>query len=134
MLARPELDSAVARDSAGADVIVVAANGDGELPPHIAGWVERCISREPNSEPVVVALSDREPQADGPAIPICASLMRIANRRHARFISGGALAEGADDELPVQPVQGSPESLISTLQKMLPYSTTASHWHSGIND
>src|SRR6266853_1269729 len=50
----------VLQESAPADVLVVSAHGDKDLPPHIAAWVEDCLSREPDAKPVLVALLDDE--------------------------------------------------------------------------
>jgi hypothetical protein len=114
MLGMSRLTAAVLRDSPSADVLVVAAHGVKDLPPHVAMWVDRCISREPNAEPVLVALTDDELEADGSATPLCSSLMRIADRRHATFVRTADLARCVP-EFPPEPVRDGRENADSEL-------------------
>ena len=104
MLGMSRLSPSVLHDSTAADVLVVSAHKDQDLPPHVAIWVDRCISQEPETEPVLVALFDDEPNAASPAAPLCASLMRIAKRRHARFL------RGLDHDFPPESESGASEN------------------------
>ena len=56
------------------NAVVVSANGDRDIPPHIALWAERCISRKPNARPVLMALLDDELEADDSAARLCSSV------------------------------------------------------------
>ncbi len=102
MLGMSGLTTAIFQLSASADVLVVSANGDKDLPPHIAKWVERCISREPNAKPVLVALVDDELEANGSAAPLLLSLLQIANRRQARFLCNTGLKEDLERYFPAE--------------------------------
>jgi hypothetical protein len=93
MLGTERLKATVARDAAEADVILVSANGDREIPPHVASCIADCISRKPDARPVVVALHDEALKADGAAGPLCKSLKQVADRRHAAFLCGADLKE-----------------------------------------
>lgn len=95
MLGTQRLKATVARDAAEADVILVSANGDREIPPHVASCIADCISRDPDARPVVIALHDDALKADGAAGPLCKSLKQIADRRHAAFLCGADLKEAA---------------------------------------
>jgi hypothetical protein len=132
MLGMSRLTSTVLRDSASADVLVVSANGDKDLPPHVAAWIEDCISRERNAGPVLVALLDDEFEEDGSTAILCSSLERIANREGARFLRNRDLKERMHCDLSVEPARNGSGNPVRA-RDTAPYSIVTTHrW--GIND
>jgi len=110
MLGKSRLTDAVLRTSPSADVLVISANGDKDLPAHVALWMDRCISREPDSEPVLLALTAADWEEAEPATPFLASVEQIAIRRRARFLNGKSVAEqlkaGSSPEPPPRELHG----------------------------
>jgi hypothetical protein len=102
MLGMSRLAASVPGDPAFANVLVVSANGNKDLPAHVAVWVEKCISKERNPEPVLVALVDGRLEAAGAATLFCSSLEQIATRRHARFLRTGDLKAHPNHDFPAE--------------------------------
>ncbi len=102
MLGMSRVAAAMLQDSDSADVLVVSANGDKALPPHVAVWVDRFMSRERNAEPVLVALAEAGIEAHGSAMGFNSSLQEIATRRHARFLCNGDLKEQLSHHFPAE--------------------------------
>ena len=133
MLRMPRFKPAVVRDAGSANVLVIAANGRRELPPHIAGWVERCIRRNPDDKPVVVALHEDGLEPKGEPGPLCASVNRIAGRRGATFMCSRDLEALMDHGLPVEPIHDAARSPIRVpTGTRCPISSTHRWW--GINE
>jgi hypothetical protein len=107
MLGMSQLAAAVLRDATSADVLVVAASGDKDLPPHITEWVEDCLTSEPNAEPAVVALHDEALDA-GSSAAFYSSLEAIAIRRRARFFISRDLAARENRDFPDAPDRNAP--------------------------
>ena len=133
LLGNPELNSIIFGDVAFADVIIVAMKGDREVPQRIAMWVENCMQGKPEIKPVVVALHDEESESDATADSFCLSLMRLANRRDATFMSSADLAPRLNRETPGALIRERQESLDSALETArYPASESLRWW--GIND
>ncbi len=105
LLGRPELSAAILRDSAFADVIVVAADGRVKLPDTVEKWIEVCMNGNRDAQPVVVALHDEGLNAHGREDPMCSSLERIAGRRGASFICSHDLALCVNHEPAAEPTR-----------------------------
>ena len=86
MIGRHGLTPSVTDDSILADVLVVSASGNKELPARVGEWIERSISHEGDDEPVLVALVDGGLETEGSAVGFVSSLEQIANRQKARFL------------------------------------------------
>lgn len=85
MLGTPQLKATIARDSASAHAIVVAARGSRELPTHVAKWVENCINHNHGDNTVLVALHEDDLEAGAQPSPLCKSIERIADRTGVSF-------------------------------------------------
>ena len=133
MLGNPELNAAVVMDAALADVLVVAAKGDSELPPRIAAWVEMCINTSGTARPVLVALHDDGIESDGAAAPLCSSVEGIAARKGAAFLCNSALSGRAERTCAIEPADDEERSSVTVLEKS-PGLSAASHRWWGIND
>src|SRR5205814_61220 len=111
---------------------IVSANGDKDLPPHAAAWVEDCISRDRDAEPVLVALLDDAFEEDGSAAILCSSLQKIANRQGARFLHNKDLKERLHCDFSPEPSRHGSGNPVRA-RDAEPYSiVTAYRW--GIND
>jgi hypothetical protein len=110
MLAMSRLTDAVLRASPSADVLVISASGDKDLPAHVALWMDRCITREPDSEPVLLALTAADWEEAEPATPFLASVEQIAIRRRARFMNGKSVAEHLKPRLAPEPPPREPHN------------------------
>jgi hypothetical protein len=93
LLHSKRLAPTVARDSADADVVVVAAHGGQRVPAHVGEWIANCLARESDARPTVIALHDEALEADGGAAPLCDSLKQIADRQCACFLCGADLKQ-----------------------------------------
>lgn len=133
MLGMSDLNAAVLLDAALADVLVVAAKGDKELPPRIAAWVEICMNKGDKAEPVVVALHDDGLESDGAAAPLCSSLEKIASRQGATFMCSHDLETCRDRDLPAEPIDDEARCPIRVAAGTL-FPDAGCHRWWGIND
>ena len=133
MLGNPRMKAAAIRNTADASVIVVAANGGRELPAHIAAWVENCISRDPDSKPVLVALHDDAVEGDGAAAPLCGSLSRIAGRKGAAFVCNSDLKQRLGHQFPPDPSRSESLASVRVLEKSPALAPSAHRWW-GVNE
>jgi hypothetical protein len=135
MLGRSQLKATVVRDSASANVIVIAANGTKELPEHIAEWVENCISHDPENGTVLVALHEGHDgrKAGGDTGPLCASLEQIAHRHGATFMCSKDFEEHPEDDVAPDPAFETPRNPIRVAGSA-PHPAAALHRWWGIND
>jgi hypothetical protein len=133
VLGRPELNATILRDSARADVIVVATDGRSTLPERIGKWVEVCMNRNSDAKPVVVALHDDGLETEDAVAPLCSSLRKIAARGEAAFMCNADLASSANHEVPAEVPLGRREGANGDLEPALYPSTENLRWW-GMND
>jgi hypothetical protein len=133
LLGRPELNAAVIRDSALADVIVIATDGRREVPERVQQWVEICMDGSPGARPVVVALHDEGLEADGAAAPLCSSLKQIADRRGAAFMCNHDLGIRTDHQTVEEPICVRHAHSGSDFERPLYRATETVRWW-GMND
>jgi len=98
LLRKPEMSADILAHVAEAEVLVVAAQGEHELPERIASWVVMSMAAHPVKTPVLVVLHDEELEADGMTAPLCESLRRIAGLTDAAFLCNSDLAQCTDDD------------------------------------
>jgi len=68
-----------------ADIVVVSARDEGELPPHVKIWIEDWAPVTRERPTALLALVDRQPEIS-PSLPsICSYLRRIARRAGMHF-------------------------------------------------
>jgi len=132
LLGKSELNATILRDVAVADVIVVASNGDRELPERVACWIEVCMNGLPDAMPVLVALHDEGSGANRAAGPFCASLRKLATSRHAKFMCNGDFGECEAYQPPSEPVRVQRDGHASHVE-IAPYPATIRRWW-GINE
>jgi hypothetical protein len=133
LLARPELNSAILRDTALADVIIVAMNGERELPPRIATWVEVSMNGDPEAHPVLIALHADGIEGDATESPLCASLKQIADRRHVSFMCNADFAPRPTPKRWAEPGRNSGAGFIPAREGPFHSPITSERWF-GIND
>lgn len=107
MLASTKFNAAVLMDASRADVIVVAARGDQEIPGRFATWLELSVMRNTGDSPVLIALHDDGLDAHNEAAPLCTLLQKIAARQGARFACGQDLEGFRSDSFSRQPMNPS---------------------------
>jgi hypothetical protein len=90
-----EFNASVLADASRADVIVVAARGDKELPVRIAASIEACIQRSLDPVPLLLALPDEE--LEGEADRFCSCIEAIATRQGTRAMRGRDLKEPGEE-------------------------------------
>jgi hypothetical protein len=132
LLCKPQLTSIIFGDSTPADIIIVATNGEEELPERVAIWVELCMQVDSDAKPVIVALHDEKFEAEGTAAPLCLSLTRIADRRDATFLCSTDLAPCMNHKAPTEPIAAQ-ESPAFAIQNARYASSGSPRWW-GIND
>ena len=77
LLQDPGVRDAAAQDAAVADIVIIAAHGDSELPEHVDYWFQAWVGR--NASPMaMVALFDRPTASAEVREEVRASLARIA--------------------------------------------------------
>jgi len=86
----PKLRSMAAKDAAAADIIIVAAHGDSDLPPGVKAWMELWLA-EGTHAIALVGLFDAEEFAENPARTF---LTDAARRRKLEFFSQPGLWPG----------------------------------------
>ena len=104
LLRIPELRALAAEDAMQADVIIVACNGDGELPADVRTWIEMALGSRTDAVALVALLNCPPGQAER-APGIQAHLERIAQRAHMEFFNWP---------------QGLPKQLSRGLERALP--------------
>ena len=132
LLGKPELNTIILDDVSHADVLVVASDGNHELPGRMASWVEICLHALPEADPVIVALHDERSEGNGGAAPMCSSLESIAHRMDATFMCPRDLASVHSEAPagPIRPMQVTSDSVLETAQ--YPAAESVRWW--GIND
>lgn len=133
MMGSEDFNAAILLDSSAADVIVVAAHGDRELPPRIATWLEICVSGRGKPAPLLFALHAEGLEADGEAAPLFASLECIASRQGARAMSVDDLQQQAEHSLPIAMLPRRTAGAGGMLDPGT-YPTTGAHRWWGINE
>lgn len=86
MLDQPALNGALLKATEHADAVVVAANGERDLPASVTDWVEACVNGNPAAKAVLVGLHDDGLEPDASDGRFCSSLRKIAERKRATFI------------------------------------------------
>jgi len=89
MLTRPQFNADVFLDIARADVLVIAAKGDGPQPSCIRDWVEKSITETV----VLVALPDPALDLEGELQPFLSALAAMARAAGATFLPFDALRQ-----------------------------------------
>jgi hypothetical protein len=98
-----EFNASMLAEASRADVIVIAAHGDKELPERIALSIETCLGRGGKSKPLLLALP-ADDSSDG-ASALCVSIEGIATRQGVRAMRGSDLQEPKSQRRPatIQP-------------------------------
>lgn len=78
VLTVPKLKEMAARDAAMADIIIIAAHGDAELPVAVKSWIEMALA-EGIQAIGLVGLFDRNAAADNPCRVYLGSIAQMAN-------------------------------------------------------
>jgi hypothetical protein len=71
--------------AAEADMLIIAANGNTELPAHVTQWIEQWAFRERNEAGALVALHNLEQKTVAELPPLRASLRRIAEQGNVQL-------------------------------------------------
>jgi hypothetical protein len=71
--------------AAEADMLIIAATGNTELPAHVTQWIEQWAFRERNEAGALVALHSLEQDALEESSPLRTSLRRIAEQGNVHF-------------------------------------------------
>jgi hypothetical protein len=85
-----QLGRAAAREAAGADMIIIAANGDFEPPAQVKSWFECWVPQKRKGVTALtalIALRDHEDNTPYESSPLCAYLGRIARKWGMGFFS-----------------------------------------------
>ncbi len=102
MLGSSEFNAAILMETSGADVMVVSARGDRELPARVATWIEMCVNGCGDTRPVLLALHAEGMEPDGEAAPLCTSVECIASRQGTPVMCSRDLWLAHADAVPVR--------------------------------
>ncbi|MEO6787598.1 MAG: hypothetical protein ABI318_15835 [Chthoniobacteraceae bacterium] len=133
MLGTSEFNAAILLDGSRADVIVVAARGDRELPARVAIWIEMCVNGCGNGRPLLLALHADGSGTGSEPLPLCTSLEYIAMRQGTRAMCSRDLKVPAVPKVQVAMLPPRPASSPGILETGA-YSTATAHRRWGIND
>ena len=90
LLRIPELRGDAARDAAGADMVLIATRGAGELPTEVKAWIDGWLAQKrkmDDNQSTLAALFDALPNTVGiPALAQFAYLQRVARRGNMDFL------------------------------------------------
>jgi hypothetical protein len=128
ILSVPKLREMAAKDVAEADIIIVSAHGQSDLPDDVKAWIELWI-KEKLQAVALVALFDREQFLDNPARSYLAG---VASRANLEFFSQPATLPQSETFTP--PLTGFEHSdrTVSVLAGMETFNKDISRW--GINE
>ena len=85
LLDDPQLREHAASEASKADMIVVSARGDSDLPTAVKNWVERWLAQKGGGLAALVALLDHPPQTDDSSWPAYAYLLQVAGEGKMDF-------------------------------------------------
>lgn len=101
LLSIRELSRQAATAAAQADLVIIAARGDGHLPAEVRNWIEDWLPRRKQGPSALVVLFDAEAHPpDGSHPPDCAYLREVARRGSMDFFCNASewvLHPGAPD-------------------------------------
>jgi hypothetical protein len=84
-LRHADVRQVAATTAADADLVVLAARGDEELPEHVKQWIEDWVLLQRNTPAVLVALLDHDMELPGTLSLLCAYLRHAAGRAGMDF-------------------------------------------------
>jgi hypothetical protein len=85
LLAHPDLCRQAAAAATGADMVIIAASGAGELPRPARNWIESWLPQKKNGPTALVVLLDQESESLGKPSPFCVYLRKVAKRGNMDF-------------------------------------------------
>ena len=85
LLRQPCLREWAATEAAGADMIIIAARGDKELPDHVKIWMESWLPQRREGLATLVGILGEEAAPSGETRRLCAYLRQMAQKGHMRF-------------------------------------------------
>jgi hypothetical protein len=122
----PELRRTATRQAGVADIIVVAPDGEGELPPGLRDWIEDWLTQRGGRLGALVAVFE-EDAAGQARSAACAYLRHVAQRGGLEFFCSAAHPEFTVDSITQRSEQTS-----WVLQEILHRPHAPAHW--GINE
>jgi len=85
MLSHPHLRDWAAAEAASANMIIIAARGDKELPDHVKTWMESWLPQRREGLATLVGILGEEAEPSGQTWRLCAYLRQMAEKGHMRF-------------------------------------------------
>jgi hypothetical protein len=86
LLRHPRLRDWAATEAGGANMIIIAARGDKELPDHVKAWIESWLPQRREGLGILVGILGEEAEPPGET-RLCACLRQMAEKGHMRFFS-----------------------------------------------
>jgi hypothetical protein len=87
VLDHPQMRASAAKDMAGADMIIIATDGQPDLPDAVKTWLWDCLAQKRNGWAALVALFAKDELAAAAPPPLCRSLQEMAARGRLDFFS-----------------------------------------------
>ena len=84
LLRQPRLRDWAATEAAGANMIIIAARGDKELPDHVKAWIESWLPKRREGLGILVGILGEDAEPSGET-RLCACLRQMAEKGHMRF-------------------------------------------------
>jgi hypothetical protein len=128
-LSAPELSGQAIAEAVNADMIVIAARAQAELPALAKAWIERW-RREPRTSGALVALLDGLQTSS--ASTVCTYLRNVATTSQMRFFCNASPPSEMDIAFPIEVVQR-PETT-ARLENKVRFRDLAAASHWGINE
>ena len=102
----PHLREQAAAEALAADLIVISARGDAELPDHVKNWIGRWAPRKRGEAAALVALLQHHPDSSG---PLGAYLRQVAEQGRMDFFCKAGNWHQAEPEYAVEIIEGQQE-------------------------
>ena len=130
-LSAPELSSQAIAEAVNADMIVIAARAQAELPALAKAWIERW-RREPRTPGALVALLDGVGLSSSSVSAVCTYLRDVAATSQMRFFCNASPPSEMDIPFPVE-INQRPDT-IARQQGQVRFRDLAASSHWGINE
>ena len=85
LLRQPRLRGWAATEAAGANMNIIAARGDRELPDHVKTWIESWLPQRREGLATLVGILGEEAEPSGQTRRLCAYLRQMAEKGRMRF-------------------------------------------------
>jgi hypothetical protein len=119
LLGHPQLREYASADAVEADLVIISAHGDEELPGHVKAWIGSWLNQRRKGPCALVALLDQEEIVPGILPPLCVWLRRMAEKGHMDFFCKTGNWAEQDFDYIIDTIHRRAESRSAVLEEIL---------------